>query len=376
MSAPVTLSLDLSARMTGFALAARGEFALGGVTALFGPSGSGKSTVLAAIAGFRPEIGRVAVGGALWQGPGAAPTPPHRRPVGLVFQDGRLFEHLSVRGNLDFAARRADPDGPAIDRDDVIAALELDRLLDRRVSALSGGEARRVAIARALMIRPRLLLMDEPLSGLDRALKAAVLPMIAALPERFGLPVLFVSHIVDEIAQISDRLIAMRDGAFEGDGPAREMLERLAPEVTGRFEAGALLEGRLLDYDPVYDLSRVALGAAVITAPGRARGGPGASVRLRFRARDVSIARGALEGLSIRNQLPATILDIRSERGAYAEVTLALEGAGRDARLLARVTRAAVDALELRPGLAVTALVKAAAFDRRLGAGSGGGGVI
>ena len=357
------LELDLRGGWDGFQIAAAGRFEISGVTALFGPSGAGKSTVLHAIAGFRPDLGTVRYDGALWQGGATRATPAHRRPVGLVFQEARLFEHLSVDGNLRFAERRADPTGPAIERDAVIETLDIADLLARRVHGLSGGEARRVAIARALLGRPKLLLMDEPLSGLDRARKAAILPLIQTLPARFGAPVLFVSHLVDEIAQISERLIAMRDGAITRDGPAIEMLERLAPEITGRFEAGALIEGRYVGYDAAYDLAEIAIGEARLMAPGRPSVQPGERVRLRFRARDVSIARERLEGLSIRNQLPARVIEIRPESGAYAEVALALDGQ----RLLARIARQSIDALALKPGEEVVALVKTTAFDRRLG---------
>ena len=356
------LELDLSADYGGFALAAKGDFSLSGVSALFGPSGAGKSTILHAIAGFRPGIGKVAVDGTRWQGAKRA-LPPHRRPVGTVFQTARLFAHLGVSGNLNYAARRADPAGPEITLDHAIDALDLARLTGRSTTGLSGGERQRVAIARALLTRPKLLLMDEPLAALDRRAKAALLPLIAALPQRFGLPVLFVSHQLEEISQIADQMIAIRNGAFVGNGPLNEMLETLDPDVTGRFEAGALLIGKATRHLADYAMQAVALPGVEIWLPSRSPIPEGQDVRLRLRARDVSVALRPVADLSIRNQIPAVITAITPESGAFAEITL--ETAGQSFR--ARSTRLSVAELDLRPGLAVTALVKSVAFDRRLG---------
>lgn len=356
------LELNLAATLGGFRLEAQLDTQLNGVTALFGPSGAGKSSILRAIAGFSPDMGRVAVDGAVWQAPGTRPIAPHRRPVGLVFQDGRLFDHRSVAGNLYFAARRGDPNGPLITFDDAVAALDLAPLLARRPATLSGGERQRVAVARALLTRPRLLLLDEPLTGLDRARKAQILPMIASAPRRFGVRVIYVSHLVEEIVKIADDLIAVADGRVVGAGPVAEMLERLEPEVTGRFEAGSILVGRVAGDDAEFDLTRVSVGDAVLVSPGRAGRPAGAEARLRIRARDVSIALAAPSGLSIRNRLPARVVEVRLEQGPYAEIALEVFGQ----RLIARLTRASVAELNLRPGLDVVALVKAAAFDRRL----------
>ena len=356
------IELDLTARHHGFHLAAQGEFALQSVTALFGPSGAGKSTILNAIAGFRPGIGRVVVDGQPWQGAGRS-LPAHRRPVGTVFQSARLFDHWSVARNLAFARRRADRDGPDISPDHAVEALAIAGLLDRPCSALSGGERQRVAIARALLTRPRLMLMDEPLSALDRRAKASLLPMIAALPERFGIPVLFVSHQLEEIAQIAARMIAVQAGRIAGHGPLSEMLETLDPDITGRFEAGAVLLGRAAAHDAAFAMQAVELAGAIIWLPSRTALPKGQPVRVRLRARDVSVAVGPVGDLSIRNRIPARVTAIAPEDGAFAEITL--DAAGQTFR--ARSTRLSVAELDLHPGAEVTALVKSVAFDRRLG---------
>jgi molybdate transport system ATP-binding protein len=339
------------------------EIELQGITALFGPSGAGKTTLLQALAGFLPGTGRIEADGVVWQDARRC-LPAHRRPVGVVFQDGRLFQHLDVAGNLDFAARRADTAGPSVRRAEVVAALGLSALLDRRVDTLSGGEIQRVAIGRALLARPRLLLMDEPLVALDRERKATILSMIVDLPRRFGLPVLFVSHLVEEIAQIADRLVALRDGALVGQGPTVAMLERLGADVTGHFEAGSLLEGHVTRHDEDHALTGVDVGPGLLWTPGAMHAGVGERVRVRLRSRDVAISLQRLEGVSIRNQLPSTVAEIREEAGAYAEVRLDCGGT----MIRARITRLAVRELGLAPGLPVYALFKTVAFDRRLGA--------
>ncbi|HZX23999.1 MAG TPA: molybdenum ABC transporter ATP-binding protein [Woeseiaceae bacterium] len=355
------LALDLDARRGRFQLRVQEELELEGITSLFGPSGAGKTTLLQALAGFLPGTGRIESDGVVWQN-GRRFLPAHRRPVGVVFQDGRLFEHLDVAGNLDYAARRADPRGPSVRRGEVIAALGLAGLLDRRVDTLSGGETQRVAIGRALLARPRLLLMDEPLVALDRERKAVILAMIAELPRRFGLPVLFVSHLVEEIAQIADRLVALRDGRTVGQGPTVDMLERLGAEVTGHFEAGSLLEGHVARHDEEHSLTCLDVGAGLLWTPGAMHAGLGERVRVRLRARDVALSLRRLESVSMRNQLPATVVEVREEAGPYAEVRLDCGGA----MVRARITRLAVRDLGLEPGLHVYALVKTVAFDRRL----------
>jgi molybdate transport system ATP-binding protein len=186
-----------------------------GVTALFGPSGSGKTTVLRCLAGLERLSGELIVGGETWQGAGTF-LPPQRRRVGYVFQGGALLPHLSVRGNLAYAAKRA-PAGP-FDFDDIVARTGIAALLDRAPARLSGGEAQRVAIARALLVQPRLLLLDEPLSALDAEAREELLAMIGALLADIAVPVFYVSHDAAEVARLASRTIRLRDGRIEGSG--------------------------------------------------------------------------------------------------------------------------------------------------------------
>lgn len=357
--------LDIRTRvdLSDFTLEVDERIAARGVTALFGPSGSGKTTLLRAIAGFeRPLRGRITLGAqVLCDVDAGIFVPPHQRPIGFLFQDARLFEHLDVTGNLDFAARRRGRGDARFARADVLSSLDLSPLLSRRVAGLSGGERQRVALARTLLSGPELLLLDEPLAGLDVARKAEILPYLQGVTRRFGIPTLFVSHDLDEVVQLSDRVLVLEDGQGAGEGPTAEIVEGLdLSRVAGRREASVVLEGRVLRHDARLHLTRVDLHGDTVSLPLAERLGEGEAVRLRVLARDVAIAVSRPEGLSIRNVLPGRVTSIRDEGAGAADVTIQL----REDHLRARLTRAAVEELELAEGRAVFALVKSVSLDR------------
>lgn len=185
--------------------------AAGGITVLHGRSGAGKSSVLAMVAGLlRPDAGHVRVRGeTLFDACDGIDVPAHRRRLGTVFQDGRLFPHLSVRGNLLYGWKLADPAARWIEPDAVIDFLGIGALLDRRPRTLSGGEAQRVAIGRALLAGARALLMDEPLTALDPARRAEILAVIERLRDELALPILYVTHDRDEAARLATQSIAV-----------------------------------------------------------------------------------------------------------------------------------------------------------------------
>ena len=365
------LDVALALRRAGFALELDETLELTGITAVMGASGSGKSTLLRALAGLEtPQRARIALDGALLADSAAGVClPPHRRGIGYVFQDARLFGHRRVLGNLRYAQTRARPangGAPAPALDEVISALDLMPLLERRTQGLSGGERQRVAIARALVANPRLLLLDEPLSALDLKRKAELLPYIRALPGRFHIPLIYVSHAVEEVAQLADEVLILTAGRVVARGEVHTVLERPEAEaVSGHFEAGALLDASVRRHVPDYALTELDLAGQRLTLP-HIDAAPGTPVRLRVRARDVSIALARVEGVSIRNQLKAHVLRIDAEpAGAYAEVLLDLPGTPAQ-HLRARITREAVAALELAVGQPVWALVKGVSFDRRV----------
>lgn len=362
---PMTeLVLDAGVSFGGFDLDLSHRMALDGIMALFGPSGCGKSTLLRIVAGLeRNARGRISFGDEIWLDSDAGIfVPPHRRGVGYVFQDARLFPHLSVAGNLRYAARRSAGVKSPIDFASVVTALDLSALLPRRPTSLSGGERQRVAVGRTLLTRPRLLLMDEPLAALDIKRKAEILPYIERLPDIFGVPVIYVTHSIDEVARLAQRIIVLTAGRKVADGSVSEVLERLDLQpATGRFEAGVVLTARIVGHDPVFRLTHLDHHGQTIDMP-MADLDIGSEVRLRVRARDVSLAIERPKGISVRNILAGTIVQIAEEpETAFAETLVDIG----DARLRARITRAAVAELSLVAGTPVFALVKSIAFDRR-----------
>ena len=357
------LSLTVRLGLGAFELEVDRRVPLEGICALLGPSGSGKTTLLRIVAGLEQRAhGRIAFGDELWQDHGGAGfVPAHRRGVGYVFQEARLFPHLSVAGNLRYAERRARALASRIAREDVIAALDLGDLMPRRALSLSGGERQRVAIARALLTRPRLLLMDEPLASLDARRRGEILPYIARLPEAFGVPVLYVTHAVEEAARLASRVLVLSAGRAVAGGPLAEVLESLDFEPFGRFEASVVFTARVVGHDAEYGLTLLSHHGRRIVMP-RAAVEAGREVRLRVRARDVALATRRPEGISVRNVIEGRVAGVREERySAVAEVLVDIGGA----RLRARITRQAVAELALRPGSRVYALIKAIAFDRR-----------
>ena len=357
------LSLRVRVEYPDFELDIDGELEAEGVTAIFGASGSGKSTLLRAIAGFeRPGDGRIALGEDVWfDDARRIDVAPHLRPVGTLFQDARLFEHLDVSGNLAFGEKRRGRAGQGVSRREVVAALDLEGLLGRSIGALSGGERQRVALARTLISNPELLLLDEPLSGLDRERKAEILPYLEDVTRRFRVPTLFVSHDIDEVARLADRVWVVKDGGLETAGPTAEIVERLDLQpLTGRFEAGVLVEGRVARHDARLHLTFVDLHGDEFTMPIIDRVALGDAVRLRIRARDVAIATQRPEGLSIRNILPGHIDRlVQEEGGGSVEAFIQL----REDRIRARLTLAAVEDLGLEVGTPVFALVKSVSFE-------------
>ncbi len=359
------LDISLRRQLGEFRLQLDASLALDGVTAIFGASGAGKSALLRLIAGFdRPDSGYIRWRSTTWHDSSTGShVAPHLRPVGYMFQDARLFPHLDTAGNLDFAHRRADPDGSAIERDDVIDALDLEDLLKRRPDTLSGGERQRVALARTLLVRPRLLLLDEPLSALDTGRKADILPYLQHALSRFGLPALYVSHSVDEIAALADRALVLQDGGVIAQGEVADVLERLDRDTGGVFDASVLVKAVLGEADAQRQIQTATLAGQSLSLPLLQSLEAGQTVRLRIRARDVAVATQRPQGISVRNILEGRISEIReAEASAFADLRIEIG----DSHLRARITRASVSDLGLESGQTVFALVRSVSFESRL----------
>jgi len=359
------IEIDVEKRLGAFLLDARFAAPATGITALFGRSGAGKTTLVNLLAGLvRPDRGRIAVGGeVLFSAEEGIDVPPERRRLGYVFQEGRLFPHYSVHGNLTYGRRRG-ARGGAIGFDAVVALLGLGALLDRRPGDLSGGEKQRVAIGRALLAEPRLLLMDEPLASLDAPRKAEILPFIEKLRDELHLPVIYVSHAMEEIVRLADTLVLMSEGRIAAVGPVEELTSRLdLRPLTGRYEAGAVIRATVAGHDVTYGLSELAfpggrLRVAHVALP------LGTPVRARIRARDVALATTRPIGISFRNIFAARVTEVAPERAPIVDVRLDIGTPAQPVALWARVTARAAHELGLTPGREVFALVKTVALDR------------
>ena len=358
------MSLEVSVQKSLGSFALNVAFSCGaGITALFGQSGSGKTSVINMIAGLvRPERGRIAVDGrTLFDSAGKIDVPPHKRRIGYVFQDARLFPHLTVRRNLLYGRYFSPAEGRYASIDQVVELLGIKRLLDRRPSGLSGGEKQRVAIGRALLANPRILLMDEPLASLDDARKSEILPYIERLRDQMKLPILYVSHAMEEVARLADTMVLMANGTIAAVGSVEELSARADLRLLARRqEAGAVIHARVASHDARYGLSELHFDGGMLRVP-RMDEAVGAAVRLRIPARDVSLSVGKPDHISVLNVLSGRVSTVALDDGPYAEVRIAVGPTA----LLARVTRLSAEELGLREGREVYALVKSVALDRR-----------
>jgi molybdate transport system ATP-binding protein len=328
-----------------------------GVTALFGPSGSGKTTLLRCIAGLERAAGLLQVNGVIWQDEKTF-VPVHQRPLGYVFQEASLFPHLSVRANLEYGLQRIALAERKVSLEQVVEWLGLSRLIDRNNPAqLSGGERQRVAIGRALLTSPRILLMDEPLSALDSISKQEILPYLERLHRELNIPVLYVSHAMDEVARLADHLVLLEKGKVIASGALHETLARLDLPTAHFDDAGAVIESTVAQHDETYHLSRLDFPGGHLWV-GQVRQPLASTVRAHVLARDVSIATQQPQGSSINNILAAHIAEIHDEGADKVIVRLTIG----ESMLLSRITRRSRDHLDLRVGMEVFAQVKSVAL--------------
>ena len=361
------IDLNLKHRFDGFELDIQFQGAARDITAVFGRSGTGKTSIINAIAGLLPlDSGHIRIGDhVLFDSERGIDIPAHQRHVGYVFQDGRLFPHINVRGNLLYGARSRQDRAAPFTLEDITKLLEISSLLERKPAFLSGGEKQRVAIGRALLSHPRILLMDEPLASLDSQLKADILPFIERVRDELSVPVLYVSHAIDEVIRLADHMVLVSAGKVAAEGRVEEIMSRLDLQpLTGPADAGAVIPVTYAGYDKSFELAELnfdggTIKVADLQAP------VGTRLRAHIRARDVSLMLARPENTSVLNIFHGTIIEIRDVPGPQMDFLI-----DTGTPLVARVTRKSAHDLGLKVGQQVYALVKAVAIDRRSLGGS------
>lgn len=345
----------------------QGDFALDldviigdGVTALFGRSGAGKSTVIKAIAGLvTPDSGHIQLDDqVLFDSTSRTNLPVHKRRIGLVFQDARLFPHLSVLKNLLYGARFSDG---SVKRADAVAMAELlglDGLLNRKPSGLSGGESQRVAIGRALLSKPKLLMMDEPLAGLDQARKADVLALIEKVRDVVGVPILYVSHAREEVLRLANQVAIISNGKCVDQGAPDALLGGSGTGLARTVRA------RLVMKNSSDGLSELALAGGRLFVP-QVDAPLGWVLQVEIAARDVMLSLHPPEGLSALNVLACQITELRASGTNPSAIDVML-ACGEDS-LVAQVTRRSVEQMDLQPGMGVYAVIKSVALAQTSG---------
>lgn len=347
----------------GFGLDVDLALPLHGVTAIFGRSGAGKTSLLRAMAGLdRIANGVMQLGDQIWQN-GDGFTPTYRRQIGYIFQEASLFPHLNAGENLAFAQKRAwrVEGGAVADYDMLVELLGIGDLLQRQPEQLSGGERQRVAIARALLINPRLLLMDEPLAGLDLQRKQEILSYLERLRDEINIPIVYVSHSIDEVARLGNYMVVLDEGEVVAQGAVGQVLSRLDLPLKLGQDMGVMIEAKITERDVEWHLARAVFNGGDLWIADE-DDIIGATIRMRILARDVSLAKQKSDGdTSILNGLVAQIVDIKpDEHAAMLLVQLKLG----EELLIARITAKSAAQLGLVIGDDVWAQIKSVSVVR------------
>ncbi|QPJ61027.1 MAG: molybdenum ABC transporter ATP-binding protein [Candidatus Nitronauta litoralis] len=351
------LKAKIKIQYPGFQLDTDLSLPLDGVTVIFGPSGCGKTTLLRCLSGLeKPDTGSVTFGDAVWQH-GEEFLPPHKRPIGFVFQDARLFPHKNVRDNLLYGYKRIPQAERRIAPDQIIELLGLSKLLDRFPKNMSAGEKQRVAIGRALLTSPRILMMDEPLANLDMPRKQEILPYLSRLRSELNIPILYVSHSLDEVLQLVDTLVLLEDGRVQAAGKAQEVLAEISPgQQPPPALAGTLLDTIVTDHEEEYKLTRLTFGDQPLHVP-KQNLKAGSTLRLHVLARDVSLVTGPRNiQTSVLNILEGRVTAIEAGEPEDHSVNVMID-IGQP--LLATITKKSLSVLKLEPGQTVFAHIKA-----------------
>ena len=345
---------DIQLHRADFSIEAKFSIPEKGVLGIFGPSGSGKTTLLRCIAGLEKDAdGRIELAGEVWMEQGVH-IPSQQRNVGYVFQDSRLFPHLTVAENLAYGKRRQSRPGQVIDREELLTLLNIDHLLARRPSQLSGGEMQRVSIARALLKNPQVLLLDEPLSSLDQRRKQEILPFLGKLHQQLSIPMIYVSHSLEEVSFLCDHMLVIEQGRVRFDGGIQQALVSSASPLAAAENAAAILDGNVSKQEKDFKISTVhTINGNAIQVPGILP--IGQHVRLRLRATDISLSKTAATDSSILNILEGEIIQVIEQQPTHVLLQV---GVKQDI-LLVRVTIKSFKLLALAPEQKIFVQIKA-----------------
>lgn len=356
-SIPDSIELSLRLQRAEFDLNVSLRLPTHGITVLFGPSGGGKTSILRAIAGLEPEVqGDVRVKGSTWQSANVF-VPPHARRVGFVFQHSALLPHLSVEQNLRYGFTRVQ--GTELEYRECVEQLDLQALMHRKIAQLSGGERQRVAMGRALLTRPEVLLMDEPLAALDAGRRSEVLGYLERLKKMTPIPMIYVTHSVDEMSRLADYLVLMKDGHVRQAGPALEVMNSPDVPLALRDDAGVVVMASVSRAEG-HGLCMLSSDLGALYAQGAGHY-IGDHIRLRIHARDVSLSLSEHRDSSVLNILPVTVKSLRQIVSGQVLIELGA-GVNQNQTLFARISFASVERLQIKEGLRVWAQIKAVAL--------------
>lgn len=324
-----------------------------GITVVFGPSGSGKTTLLRCLAGLE-NSGKMEVASQVWQDENIF-IPINQRAIGMVFQDSRLFAHLNVRNNLMYGYKRTPVDSRRLHLDGIARVLSLEKLLERSIDKLSGGEKQRVALGRALLTSPKLLLMDEPLAALDTQRKNEIIPFIRKVEKELSIPIIYVTHSMSEVLQLVDTMLILKEGKVVNQGPVEKVFSDIQlRDAIGDEHCGAVLDTTVLEHDKEFGITRLDFMGQELSVPIQDIS-PGQGLRVHIHSKDVSLATQPPEGLtSVLNILKTKVKKIGENVGYSVDIEL---DAGRP--LLATITRKSLYNLNLQPGQSIYAFIKA-----------------
>ena len=356
------LSVNFNKALGSFRLKTQFEVEEGSITAIFGKSGAGKTSTINAIAGLtRPDVGVIQIGNTtLFDQNLRINLPIYKRQIGYVFQDDRLFPHMTVRNNLIYGTPKNRDVANSLNLTDITGLLELAPLLERRPRTLSGGEKQRVAIGRALLSNPKLLLMDEPLASIDVQHRFEILPFIQRVREKTGITIIYVTHALEEVIFIADQIILLSEGRVTAQGTVEEIMSRLdLHPMTSRFDAGAVISAIYSGYDREFDLGELSFDGGTLRIAGL-NAEIGIHLRAHIRARDVSLMLDKPKDTSVLNVFKGELIEIRHEDGPQLDLLINI-----GTPLIARITRKSLNDLNLDIGSKVYAMIKAVAIDRK-----------